>query len=86
MFRRKGEMYGSGNAGTATVASGYAGNWLADGDSQNGTITLQYRNGQTERLRYQKSGFLLLLCHRAFYLLICIAGTASRREASTARI
>ena len=40
----------------ARSRSGYAGKWTADGDGQNGTVTLRYRNGQAERLRYQKSG------------------------------
>jgi len=61
MFRRKGEMSGSGSAGSAVTSNGYAGSWSADGDGQTGTVTLQYRNGSSERLRYQKSGVDIVL-------------------------
>jgi len=56
MFSRGGEMYGSGRNGTAATANANAGSWTADGDGMNGTITLTYRNGRTESMRYQKSG------------------------------
>jgi hypothetical protein len=55
-FFRGGEMSGSGNAGSAVVSRNNAGQWSADGDGQNGTVTLRYGNGQVEQLRYQKSG------------------------------
>jgi hypothetical protein len=61
MFRRKGEMSGSGAAGSAATANAYAGSWSADGDGQAGTVTLQYRNGSSERLRYQKAGVDIVL-------------------------
>jgi hypothetical protein len=37
------------------------GQWPADGDGQNGTVTLRYGNGQVEQLRYQKSGLDIVL-------------------------
>ncbi len=62
MFRRKGEMSGSqGYAWGVATANQYAGSWSADGDGQSGTITLTYRNGGAERLRYQKSGLDIVL-------------------------
>lgn len=61
MFSRGGETYSSGSAGMAGLHSGYSGSWSADGDGQNGTITLRYRNGKTESLRYQKSGLDIVL-------------------------
>jgi hypothetical protein len=60
-FFRGGEMSGSGNAGSAVVWRNNAGQWSADGDGQNGTVTLRYGNGQVEQLRYQKSGLDIVL-------------------------
>jgi hypothetical protein len=56
MFSRGGELYSSGSGGIATVDSSKSGSWTADGDGMAGTITLSYRNGKSESMRYQKSG------------------------------
>jgi hypothetical protein len=60
-FYRGGEMAGSGSAGSAVVSRQNGGRWTADGDGQNGTVTLQYGNGSVEQLRYQKSGLDIVL-------------------------
>jgi hypothetical protein len=60
-FYRGGEMAGSGSAGSAVTSRQNGGRWTADGDGQNGTVTLQYGNGSVERLRYQKSGLDIVL-------------------------
>jgi hypothetical protein len=66
VFYRGGEMSGSGYAGSAATARKNGGRWTADGDGQNGTITLQYGDGQVERLRYQKSGLDIVLNGRKY--------------------
>jgi len=55
-FNRGGEIYSSGDAGIALGQSGNAGQWSADGDDGQGTITLTYNNGRTEQIEYQKAG------------------------------
>lgn len=67
MFRRKGETYAAQpNQWNVYGQGGYAGSWAADGDGQNGTITLTYANGRVERLRYQKSGPDIVLNGRKY--------------------
>ena len=56
MFSRGGEMYGNFNTGSAASQSANSGTWRADGNGQTGSITLMYRNGKSETMRYQKSG------------------------------
>jgi hypothetical protein len=65
-FYRSGEMAGSGSAGSAVTSRQNGGRWTADGDGQNGTVTLQYGNGSVERLRYQKSGLDIVLNGRKY--------------------
>jgi hypothetical protein len=61
-FFRKGEMYGSKTGQySATVDRNYLGSWAADGDGQTGMVTLSYRDGRSEQLRYQKSGVDIVL-------------------------
>jgi hypothetical protein len=61
-FFRKGEMYGSKTGQySAVIDNNYLGSWAADGDGQTGTITLSYRDGRSERLRYKKSGLDIIL-------------------------
>jgi hypothetical protein len=60
-FYRGGEMAGSGSAGSAVVSRQNGGRWTADGDGQNGTVTLQYGNGSVEQLLYRKSGLDIVL-------------------------
>jgi hypothetical protein len=61
-FFRKGEMYGSKTGSySAVIDNNYLGSWTADGDGQTGAITLSYRDGRSEHLRYQKSGVDIVL-------------------------
>lgn len=57
MFNRAGESYASG-AGQwgAAGQSGYSGRWSAEGDQNQGTVTLSYNNGRTVQLSYQRAG------------------------------
>jgi hypothetical protein len=60
-FNRGGEIYSSGDAGTAAGQSGNAGQWSAEGGDYQGTIVLTYDSGQTQQIQYQKSGVDIVL-------------------------
>jgi len=57
MFNRGGEMSASqaGQWGAASQ-SGASGKWSAEGNDNQGTVTLNYSNGQTAQIRYERSG------------------------------
>ncbi len=65
-FSRGGETYGSGSAGSAVISGANGGEWLADGDEQQGAITLIFRSGNREELAYRKSGSDIVLNNKKY--------------------
>ena len=55
-FYEGGEIYSSGDAGTAAGGSGARGRWSADGGPSQGVITVTYANGRTDTFPYRRSG------------------------------
>ena len=54
-FTQRGELAGSGEAGSAVTGHGNAGRWTAAGTAAAGTVTLSYDDGSTATLPYQTS-------------------------------
>jgi hypothetical protein len=54
-FTQRGEMSGSGSAGSAISSGGGDGSWSAVGDGMSGTLTLSYSGGGSSSLPYRVS-------------------------------
>jgi hypothetical protein len=54
-FSKGGEMAGSGNNWGAVTNHNNSGTWSSQGDASQGTIILNYKNGQRETLEYRVS-------------------------------
>ena len=56
-FSENSSIYSSGSAGTAYgEGGGGTAQWTADGDENQGTVTVTYPNGETSQFQYQRSG------------------------------
>ncbi|MBZ5514514.1 MAG: hypothetical protein LAN62_06675 [Acidobacteriia bacterium] len=56
-FSENSSIYSSGSAGTAYgEGGGGTAQWTADGNENQGTITVTYPNGETSQFQYQRSG------------------------------
>ena len=56
-FSESSDIYSSGSAGTAYGEDGGAtARWTADGNENQGTVTVTYPNGRTSQFQYQRSG------------------------------
>ncbi len=56
-FSESSSIYSSGSAGTAYGEDGGAtARWTADGNENQGTVTVTYPNGRTSQFQYQRSG------------------------------
>lgn len=56
-FSETSSIYSSGSAGTAYGEDrGGTAQWTADGDENQGTVTVTYPNGKTSQFQYQRSG------------------------------
>ena len=56
-FSESSNIYSSGSAGTAYgEGGGGTAQWTADGDENQGTVTVTYPNGKTSQFQYQRGG------------------------------
>ena len=56
-FSENSNIYSSGEAGTAYgEGGGGTAQWTADGDANQGTVTVTYPNGKTSQFQYQRGG------------------------------
>jgi len=55
-YSERSDIYSSGSAGTAYGESGNTAQWTADGDENQGTVTVTYPNGETSQFQYRRGG------------------------------
>ncbi|MBI4164278.1 MAG: hypothetical protein HY508_00925 [Acidobacteria bacterium] len=55
-YSERSDIYSSGSAGTAYGEGGNTAQWAADGDENQGTVTVTYPNGETSQFEYRRGG------------------------------
>jgi hypothetical protein len=65
-FSERSDIYSSGNAGTAYGERGNTAQWSAEGDANQGTVTVTYPNGETSQFQYRRGGGGLIVGGRKY--------------------
>jgi hypothetical protein len=65
-FSERSDIYSSGGAGTAYGERGNTAQWSAEGDANQGTVTVTYPNGETSQFQYQRGGGGLIVDGRKY--------------------
>lgn len=65
-FSERRDIYSTGQAGTAYGEAGESAHWSAEGNANQGTVTVTYPNGKTSQFGYRRSGGYLVVGGRKY--------------------